>query len=118
MKFTKRQFFEAISNTAETMTLPESMTTEDVRAFAAHEIELLSKATKPTPRQAENELIKVEVMGKMERGKAFTVDEIRALSNTETTSQRMSAIIAQMVADGLLIRHEAKGKNKVSFELA
>lgn len=90
---TKREKFEVIAN------IPEVKANEELSAFVAREIELLSKkrakSSKPTKTQIANEGVKAriaEVLG--DEGMTVT-DIVKALDN-EYTNQKVSALLRQM----------------------
>lgn len=115
-KITKKAMFEVVKSNAQSMILPDGVTAEDVIQFAEREIELLSRPSKSTPQQVENESIKARIVegitGEM------TVAEIASLLDKEITSQRLSALLSQLVKAEILRRIEPKGKEKVKFARA
>lgn len=72
---------------------------------------------KPTARQVENAKIKDKIAAQMEPNVLYTVgDMLKTFDTTEDmTSQRLSALLSQMVDDGLV--HKDKEKNKSLFSL-
>ena len=89
-------------------------------AFIDHEIELLSRkkgSSKPTKTQVENEGIKLSILGILgEAEEPMTVGEILKALDGEFTSQKISALMRQLVADGKV---EKTVEKKVSrFALA
>lgn len=108
---TKREKFEIIANIAEVKDNAE------LSEFIAHEIELLnkkasSKSSKPTKRQAENEVIKGRI-AEVLTDEGQTVTEILAqLGDENLTNQRVSALLRQMTV------HKEVVKGKSLFSLA
>ena len=92
---TKKEMYEVIK--------AELADKEDVVAFCDHEIELLSrkrsKSSKPTAKQVENEGIKEEILGVLgESETPLTIPEvISALGREGMTSQRISALMTQLI---------------------
>lgn len=73
---------------------------------------------KPTARQVENEKIKTSILDTMEENVLYTVTEMLKTFNLgeDMTSQRLSAILGQMVESGDVVK--TKDKNKSLFSLA
>lgn len=73
---------------------------------------------KPTARQLENEKIKGEIVARMEPSVLYTVTEMLKTFELgeDMTSQRLSAILGQMVESGEVVK--SKDKNKSFFSLA
>ena len=72
---------------------------------------------KPTARQVENAKVKEKIAAQMEPNVLYTVGEmLKSFDTTEDmTSQRLSALLSQMVDDGLV--EKSKDKNKSLFSL-
>ena len=113
-KMTKKDYFEQIkSNYA---------LTEDEVAFIDHEIELLVKKSsverKPSARQIENEGIKDTIVDTMVEGEKYLIGDM--LKNfalgEDISSQRISALVAQLVDEGKVVR--TVDKRKAYFSLA
>lgn len=108
---TKREKFEVIANLADVKANAE------LSEFIANEIALLEKksaykSSKPTKRQAENEVIKECIAGVL-TDEGQTVTEILAQLNVEgLTNQRVSALLRQMNV------HKEIVKGKSLFSLA
>lgn len=108
---TKREKFEVIANLADVKANAE------LSEFIANEIALLDKksaykSSKPTKRQAENEVIKERITGVL-TDEGQTVTEILAQLDTEgLTNQRVSALLRQMNV------HKEIVKGKSLFSLA
>jgi predicted transcriptional regulator len=113
-KMTKREMFEQIKANYD-------LTTEEV-AFINHELELLAKKNsaekKPTAVQVANEGIKQSIVDGMEVGKKYTITDIMKSIDAcaELSNQRVSALVRQLVTDGVVVRTEEK--RKAYFSLA
>lgn len=113
-KMTKREMFEQIKAN-------HSLTTEEV-AFINHELELLAKKNsaekKPTAVQVANEGIKGDIVAGMENGKKYTITDLMKSipACAELSNQRVSALVRQLVTDGVIVRTEEK--RKAYFSLA
>lgn len=77
-----------------------------------------SAERKPTATQTANEGFKILIENFLSDGSAHTVSEIAkgVPELNEVSNQRVSAIIRQMVSDGILMREEVK--RKAFFSLA
>ena len=118
-KFTKKQMFEVVKSNAAAMTLPEGITAEMVVQFAEREIELLSKPSAPTAQQKENAEIKAKIVETINAaGRPMGVAEVIEIAAPGLTSQRVSALLKQLVEAGEIGRIEPKGKEKVAFTKA
>ena len=103
---TKKEMFGFIANA-----MSEN---EEVVEFCNHEIELLSrkrsKSNKPTPKQIENEGLKeriVSVLGESES--PMTIKEIIESIGEKLTSQRVSALLSQLIkAETVVKTYEKK----------
>ncbi len=110
-KPTKRDHFNAL------LAIPAVAENADLVAFIEHEIELLDKKNtaerKPTPKQVENAGIKTAIATWFEADKQYlAADVVKGCPACEgLTAQRVSALLSQMVADGVLTRTEDKRKN-------
>lgn len=110
---TKKEMFAAIATVVENSNHAQR---QDLMNFVQHEIELLDRrsASKTlTPKQKENENFKTEIFNFLESAeRPMTVGEIMescaALNGLK--SQRVTAIISQMVKAQHLVRAEVKGK--------
>lgn len=111
-KMTKRDYFNRILAYAHA---------ED-KEFIEHELELLAKKNsgekKPTATQKENELTKEVILGVLADGSAKTIGEICKADETlkEMSSQKVSALVRQLVLDNKVVRNEIK--RKAYFSLA
>ena len=103
---TKREKFEVIANIAEVKA------NEELSAFIAHEIELLSrkrsKGSTPTKRQIENEAIKAKI-AEVLTAEGQTVTQILNTINEDgtLTNQRVSALLRQMGAKKEMVKGKA-----------
>ena len=103
---TKKEMYELIKS--------ELSDKEDVVAFCDHEIELLSrkrsKSSKPTAKQVENAGIKdriLEVLGESET--PMTIPEVISTLGEDYTSQRISALMTQLIkAEKVIKTYEKK----------
>ena len=108
---TKREKFEVIANLADVKANAE------LSEFIANEIALLEKksaykSSKPTKRQAENEILKGRI-AEILTDEGQTVTEILAqLEDASLTNQRVSALLRQMEV------HKEVVKGKSLFSLA
>lgn len=111
-KMTKREYFTRILGYAH----------DEDKAFIEHELELLAKKNsgerKPTSTQKENEVTKSVIVSVLSNGSKMTIGEIcksdEALA--ELSSQKVSALVRQLVLDGTVVREEIK--RKAYFSLA
>jgi hypothetical protein len=84
--------------------------------FINHEIELLDKKNasekKPTAQQTANDGIKTAILDNMVSGTKYTItDIIKTVPEcAELTNQRVSALVRQLISDGLVTRVEEKRK--------
>ena len=107
-KMTKRDYFSAI--------LSKYPLTDAEKAFVEHEMELLAKKNssekKPTAQQTANEGIKSAIAEGMTPNRLYTVTEIQkeVAECNELSNQRVSALLRQMVLDGVIVRTEDKRK--------
>lgn len=104
-KMTKRDYFNRILSYAH----------DEDKDFILHELDLLAKKNsgekKPTATQKENEAIKsaiVEGLGE----NAWTIGEICKGVDAckELSSQKVSALVRQLVLEGMVVREEIKRK--------
>ena len=110
-KMTKRDYFNELLNIAEVKA------NKSMVDFINHELELLekknaSKSSAETKTQKENAGIKENLLNEMEQGKRYTIsDMLKELACCkELTNQKVSALVRQLVADGVLVRTEEKRK--------
>ena len=105
-KMTKRDYFNRILSYAH----------DEDKDFILHELDLLAKKNsgekKPTATQKENEEIKKVIVDVLSDGTARTIGEIcksdEALA--ELSSQKVSALVRQLVLDEIVTREEVKRK--------
>ena len=109
-KITKRERFESL------LTLSQVQADPGMVEFINHELELLAKKNsadkKPTAQQVANEAIKQAIVDGMERDHYYTITDIQknVPECAELSNQRVSALVRQMVADGVVTRSEDKRK--------
>ena len=118
-KLTKMDKFGMLAKIAEVEANPV------LAEFVAHEMELLAKKNsadkKPTKTQEANAVLKDAIVEGMEPNRFYTVSElmkaIPALAEDENiTNQKVSALMRQLVLDGVVKRTE--DKRKAYFSLA
>lgn len=111
-KTTKREKFEMLMAIAEVQANP--VLTE----FIEHELELLSKKNsaekKPTAQQAENEAIKEIILENLTS--RMTISEMQKTipDLAEYSNQKISALMRQLVLEGLVVKDEDKRKSYFS----
>ena len=110
-KITKREKFEMLKNIAEVQANPV------LSEFIEREIELLAKKNsaekKPTEKQTENAGIKeiiVEVLTDEENGMTISAMQKKCADLAEYSNQKISALVRQMILDGIVEKTEEKGK--------
>lgn len=109
-KMTKRDYFNTL------LTLNEVKANPALVEFVNHEIDLLAKKNsaekKPTAVQQANEGIKEAIFNGMAANTLYTISELQKKipECAELTNQRISALVRQMVVDGLVTRTEDKRK--------
>ena len=107
-KMTKREMFEMIKAN-------HNLSADEI-AFIDHELELLAKKNsaekKPTAVQVANEGIKADILDGMEIGKKYTITDLmkEIPACAELSNQRVSALVRQLVTDGVVERTEEKRK--------
>ena len=115
-KLTKRDHYNTL------LTLSEVKSNPALVEFIEHELELLAKKNsaekKPTAVQVANEGIKQSIVDGMEVGKKYTITDIMKSIDecAELSNQRVSALVRQLVTDGVVVRTEEK--RKAYFSLA
>lgn len=116
---TKKEMFAAINSVVANS---NSAQKQELMDFIAHELELLNRrsSTKSlTPKQKENETFKAGILSFLEGAdKPLTIGEImEGCAVVEgLTSQRVTAIVSQLVKAQQVIRTEVKGKAYFSTE--
>lgn len=107
-KMTKREMFEQIKAN-------HNLSPAEIE-FIDHELELLAKKNsaekKPTAVQVANEGIKGDIVAGMEQGKSYTITDLMKTipACAELSNQRVSALVRQLVTDGVVVRTEEKRK--------
>lgn len=92
----------------------------DLVAFINHEVELLERKNasasngtrKPTKTQIANEGIKAEILDLMGAGKSYLISDMMKMFPTlaEYPSQKIVALVRQLVNEGKVTREVIKGK--------
>lgn len=110
-KITKREKFEMLMAIAEVKANPI------LSEFVEREIELLAKKNsaekKPTEKQTENAGIKeviIEVLTDEEKGMTISAMQKKCADLAEYSNQKISALVRQMILDGIVEKTEEKGK--------
>ena len=110
-KITKRERFEMLMAIAEVQANPI------LSEFIERELELLSKKNsaekKPTEKQTENAGIKdiiMEVLTDEENGMTISAMQKKSADLAEYSNQKISALVRQMILDGIVEKTEEKGK--------
>ena len=103
------------------MMLSDSAIAENAtyKAFLEHEIELLDKKTankKPTKAQVENEGVKERILAVLTNEGQTVTDILGVLGDSALSNQKVSALLRQMVADGVVVK--STDKRKSVFTLA
>lgn len=111
-KITKREKFEMLKAIAEVQANP--VLTE----FIEHELELLSKKNstekKPTAQQAENEAIKEIILENLTSRMTISEMQKSIPDLAEYSNQKISALMRQLVLEGLVEKTEDKRKSYFS----
>ena len=114
-RMTKRENFELIAKTIETMEIENKA---EMLNFIAHEIELLEKKSSKsgqTKTQKENEILKDEIFAELSRlGEKVTVSEFQAVTRfapPEFSNQKISALLNQMEKAGRVGKEIVKKKS-------
>ena len=116
---TKKERFAAIATIVESADIAEETRTEMVD-FLNHQIELLdnrksSGERKPTAKQVENEGLKARILEILADGRMTCGELAKAL---DITSQRCSALLRQLGADGTKEVEKVMEKKVAYFSLA
>lgn len=108
-KMTKRDYFNAIRALV--------ADNAELVAFVDHELELLDRknerrSTAPTAKQIANATLIETLYSAMEDGKAYTIEDIRALSPdlADAKPQKITALVTKMRNSVLVSRDVVKGK--------
>ena len=114
-RMTKRENFELIAKTIETMEIENKA---EMLNFIAHEIELLEKKSsksRQTKTQKENEILKDEIFAELSKlGEKVTVSEFQAVTRfapPEFSNQKISAMLNQMEKAGRVRKVVEKKKS-------
>ena len=115
-KMTQRDYFN------EVITLAEQNDRADLVEFAKGRIALLDKkasAKKPTKTQEENVAIKAEIQSVL-TSEGVTVSELQSKSEVLAglSNQRVSALLRQMIAEGVVSKVVDKKKSYFSLAVA
>ena len=110
-KMTKRDYFN------ELLEIAEVKENKAMVEFINHELELLekknaSKSNSMTKEQKANEDLKNQIIEEMEQGKKYTVSDMQKELPCckELSNQKISALIRQLVNEGVVKRVEEKRK--------
>lgn len=109
-KMTKRDYFNTL------LTIEEVKANDALVKFIEHELELLAKKNsaekKPTATQQANIAIKDAIYNGMQENRLYTITELvkEIPECNDLTGQRVSALVHQMIDDGLVERIEEKRK--------
>ena len=110
-KMTKRDYFNELLN------ISEVKENKSMVEFINHELELLekknaSKSNSMTKEQKANEDLKDQIIEEMEQGKKYTVSDMQKELPCckELSNQKISALIRQLVNEGVVKRVEEKRK--------
>ena len=116
-KLTKKDYFNALlAYVQETGFSTSTISSDQVIKFISNELELLSKkntgAKKPTAQQTANVAVKNAIFAFMAPSTLYTVTDIQknCTACADITNQRVSALLRQMIDDGLVVRSEDKRK--------
>ena len=127
-KLTKKDYFNALlAHVQETSFSTATIPSADFQKFIQNELNLLSKKNssekKPTAQQTANLAVKEAILAFMAPSTFYTVTDIQknCAACADITNQRVSALLRQMIDDGLVVRSEDKRKayfSKVCAETA
>ena len=116
-RMTKRDYFNILKES-----YPKTAENYDaVIGFIDHEIELLGRKNtalrKPTAKQVENSNVKDEILECMTPGEKYTVTDLLKTvpSLAEASNQKATALMRQLVLDGLVVKTEDKRKSYFSI---
>ena len=115
-KITKRERFNSL------LSLSEVQANADLVAFIEHELELLAKKNasdkKPTATQIANNGIKETILDTLADNKVMTITEMQKANAdlADLSNQKISALVRQLIAEGLVKKEEIK--RKAYFSLA
>lgn len=102
---------KAIDYVLSNCTLPTDVA-EKLDKMKAQFVKKNSADRKPTATQVENAGLKVAILDGMAEGKAYTItDLMKAVPQlADLSNQRVSALVRQLVEEGLVLRTEEKRK--------
>ena len=116
-KLTKKDYFNALlAHVQETSFSTATIPSADFQKFIQNELNLLSKKNtsekKPTAQQTANIAVKEAIFTFMAPSTFYTVTDIQknCAACADITNQRVSALLRQMIEDGLVVRSEDKRK--------
>jgi hypothetical protein len=111
-KITKREKFEMLKAIAEVQANPV------LSEFIERELELLSKKNsaekKPTAQQAENEAIKEIILENLTERMTISEMQKSIPDLAEYSNQKISALMRQLILEGLVVKTEDKHKSYFS----
>lgn len=111
-KMTKADYFRQIKANYD-------LTVEEI-AFIDHELELLARKNssekKPSANQIANQEIKETILNGMEEGRKYTITEVikEVEGCQDLSNQKVSALMKQLLNDGLVEKTEEKRKSYFS----
>lgn len=116
-KLTKKDYFNALlTHVQETSFSTATIPSADFQKFIQNELDLLSKKNtsekKPTAQQTANIAVKEAILTFMVPSTFYTVTDIQknCAACADVTNQRVSALLRQLIDDGLVVRSEDKRK--------
>ena len=112
-KMTQRDYFNEI------ITLAQANGRQDIVDFAEGRIEALNKKSenrKPTKTQVENDALKERITAVLTAEGQTVTEILTALAEEGLSNQKVSALLRQMVADGVAVK--STDKRKSVFTLA
>lgn len=119
-KLTKKDHYNALIKFLEAnpdIEFINGISVDQMTDFANHEVELLDKKNssdkKPTKQQLENEKLKKALYDTMAEKDLYTITEMMKFPisvEKDLSNQRISALVRDMIKDGLVERIEEKRK--------
>lgn len=112
-KMTQRDYFNEI------IALAQANGRQDIVDFAEDRIEALNKKSenrKPTKTQVENDALKERITAVLSAEGQTVTEILTALAEEGLSNQKVSALLRQMVADGIAVK--STDKKKSVFTLA
>ena len=116
-KLTKKDYFNALlAHVQETSFSTATIPSADFQKFIQNELNLLSKKNtsekKPTAQQTANLAVKEAILAFMAPSTLYTVTDIQKNCSAcaDVSNQRVSALLRQLIEDGLIVRSEDKRK--------